>query len=326
MNFGGLNMILKRVVTIFLLYAFIFLLIPSIGAEANSGPPSNLRLTIENVDFDYYFEVLVYQDTPLSNEQIEQTESSRYYNKEENPWESDYRLVYDMPEMLKSFQDRDGYVSYSLFYSEWDVFYHIGGNQIETPNQFVIWIDPPRQFKLILIGENNQIIISEVIQMGEYDYRVTWDLEGASLNNTIQYNIGTITGLTKHPFLRISTYIDFFFRMFVTLAIELGILYLFGFRKNQSYLIAFVVNVISQSVLTVGTLFSFYLSRNNMFAVILYYIAGEVFIFSSEMIIYGVLLKEKPVYIRVIYGFVANLVSMIIGLIATLLIFDNFIG
>jgi len=325
LNFGGLNMILKRVVTIFLLYAFIFLLIPSIGAEANSGPPSNLRLTIENVDFDYYLEVLVYQENPLSAEQIEEAENIRNSYNEDDYWSGDYRYSNDIPEMLTTFRDKDGYVSYTLFFSHWDLFVESGKDN-QNNIQYTIWVDPPRQFKLMLIGENNQIIISEVIQMGEYDYRVTWDLEGVSLDNTIQYNIGTVTGLTKHPFLRISTYIDFFFRMFVTLAIELGILYLFGFRKNQSYLIAFVVNVISQSVLTVGTLFSFYLSRNNMFSVILYYIAGEVFIFSSEMIIYGVLLKEKPVYIRVIYGFVANLVSMIIGLIATLLIFDNFIG
>lgn len=318
-------MILKRVVTVFLIYVFIFLLIPSIGTEANSGPPSNLRLTIQNVDFDYYLEVLVYQKTPLSVEQIEEAENIRNSYNEDDYWSGDYRYSNNIPEMLTTFRDKDGYVSYSLFFSSWELFVESGKDDQDNI-QYTIWVDPPRQFKLMLIGENNQIIISEVIQMGEYDYRVTWDLEGVSLDNTIQYNIGTVTGLTKHPFLRISTYIDFFFRMFVTLAIELGILYLFGFRKNQSYLIAFVVNVISQSILTVGTLFSFYLSKNSMFAVILYYIAGEVFIFSSEMIIYGVLLKEKPIYIRVIYGFVANLVSMIIGLIATLLIFDNFIG
>ena len=318
-------MILKRVVTIFLLYTFIFLLIPCIGTEANSGPPSNLRLTIQNVDFDYYLEVLVYQETPLSAEQIEEAQNIRNSYSEDDYWSGDYRYSNDMPEMLTTFRDKDGYVSYSLFFSRWELFVK-SGKDYQNNIQYTIWVDPPRQFKLMLIGENNQIIISEVIRMGEYDYRVTWDLEGVSLDNTIQYNIGTVTGLTKHPFLRISTYIDFFFRMFVTLAIELGILYLFGFRKNQSYLIALVVNVISQSILTVGTLFSFYLSKNSMFAVVLYYIAGEFFIFSSEMIIYGVLLKEKPLYIRVIYGFVANLVSMIIGLIATLLIFDNFIG
>jgi hypothetical protein len=316
-------MIIKRVVTVFLVYAFIFVLIPSFDIHANSGPPSNLRLTIVNADFDYYLEVLIYQDTPLSSDQIAQAEASEYFTKEENGWYYDYRMIYDMPEMLINFQDKDGYVSYSLFHNDWDLFEYVGNDDGAIPNQFVIWIDPPRQFKLMLIGENNQVILSEVVQMGEYDYRITWDLEGISLSQDIQYDSGLITGLILNPFKRVSTYIDFFFRLFLTLAIELGVLYLFGFRKNKSFLIAFGVNLISQSILTVGTLFSFYLSKNQLFAVVLYYIVGEFFIFGSEMIIYGFALREKPLYIRVIYGFVANLLSMIIGLIATLFIFSR---
>lgn len=316
-------MIIKRIVSVFLIYSFIFVLMPSFDIHANSGPPSNLRLTIVNADFDYYFEVLIYQDTTLSSDQIEQAEASEYFTKEENGWYYDYRMIYDMPEMLINFQDKDGYVSYSLFHNDWDLFEYVGNDDGAIPNQFVIWVDPPRQFKLMLIGENNQVVLSEVVQMGEYDYRITWDLDGVSLSQDIQYDTGLITGLIVHPLRRVSTYIDFFFRLFVTLAIELGVLYLFGFRKNKSFLIAFGVNLISQSILTVGTLFSFYLSKNQLFAVVLYYIVGEFFIFGSEMIIYGFTLREKPLYIRVIYGFVANLLSMIIGLIATLLIFSR---
>ena len=316
-------MIIKRVTTIFILYSVIFFLIPSLASQANSGPPSNLRLTIVNADFDYYFEVLTYQDSPLTTEQIDRALYGEFYNKEgePNPWSVEYPMVFDMPQMLASFQDKDGYVSYTLHYRDYEIFEYRDKDDEISPSQFTIWLNPPRQFKLMLIGENDQVIISEVVVMKQYDYRVTWDLEGVSYDALIQYDSGVVTGLILHPFLRISTYIDFFIRLFVTLAIEVGLLYAFGFRKNMSYAIAFGVNVISQSILTIGTIFTFYLSTYSPISVIYYYIVGEFFIFTGEMLIYAFILKEKPIHIRIIYGFIANFFSMIIGLMIAITIF-----
>ncbi len=309
-------------ITIFILYTIVFFLIPSIAIQANSGPPSNLHLTIMNADFEYYFEVLSYQEEPLSSEQIQEALDSEYYNKTgEEVWDFDYPMVYDMPEMLASFQDKDGYVSNTLHHKQWGLFDFEKDDEDLSPHLFIVWINPPRKFKLMLIGENDQVIISKDIEMNQYDYRVVWDLDGVTLDEEIQYDSGVVTGLVKHPFLRISTYIDFFIRLFVTLAIELGLLYAFGFRKNMSYAIAFGVNVISQSILTIGTIFTFYISQDNTIAVIYYYVVGEFFIFSSEMIFYAFTLKEKPIHIRILYGFVANLFSMIIGLMVTVFIF-----
>jgi hypothetical protein len=315
-------MLYRRLLSVIYIFALFFILIPSLEVNANSGPPSNLRITIINADFEYYFEVLKYQDTPLTQEQINEALEKPYFNKdEENIWDWDYfyPIAYDMPELLASFQDQDGYVSQTL-YSGISMFDYLSTPEGQSPNQFILWLNTPKLFKLMLIGENDQIILSNVIEMTQYDYRITWDLEGVSFNNEIQYNQGDIQGIIRHPLLVFSTYVDFFIRLIVTLGIELGILFLFGFRRKSSYMIALGINVISQSVLTIGTLFTFYLSRFNMFAPIIFFIVGEFFIFTGEMIIFGFTLKEKPVYIRVIYAFVANLFSMIIGLIVTLLI------
>ena len=315
-------MFTKRVVTVFFLYILIFVLIPSIELKANSGPPSNVSVTLVNADFEYYFEILFYQQELLSQEQIDHALDSRYFNKDGfDMWDYyDYPMYYNMPEMLASFQDKDGFISHTLYgsYSLFDFFTPIDR---QSPEVFAIWLNSPRIFKLILISENEEIIISELIEMTQYDFRVTWDLEGIAFQNEIQYNQGVITGLIINPLLRLSTYFDFIVRLCVTLMIELGILYLFGFRTKKSFAIAFVINSISQTILTVGTLFTFYLSRFNILAPIVFFVVGEIFVFSSEMIIYGFTLKEKPVYIRVIYAFIANLFSMIIGLILTIMIF-----
>lgn len=315
-------MVIKRIFSVIFIFFLLCIFIPSSDLKANSGPPSNLSVVIENASFDYYFEILIYQEAPLSLDQMDGAESSPFFT--EGLFDDYlYPLSHDMPEMLISFQDDDAYVSNTL-YGGFSYFYANQSPPI-TPDQFVLFLDVPRIFKLMLISDQDEVILSEVIEMKTYDYQITWDLEGITFEPGISYDQGNISGFIEHPLLRPSTYFDFFVRLIVTLLIELGILYLFGFRLKVSYYIVFGINVLTQSILTIGTLSVFYSTRFSLLAPIVFFIVGEFFVFLSEMIIFGFTLKEKHPFKRVIYAFTANLVSMIIGFIVTMWIFTNLI-
>lgn len=277
-----------------------------INVYANSAPPMNVGVTILNLNEDYEIDLLI----PFNRELTELdfiTAQERIIGFENDNYGRYYQENY--PSSLIEFQDKDGYVSNTL-YGDSDYFWR-------SNNDFGLYMRVPRVFKIVLIKNNEQLIISETIDMQAYDERFTWDLEGITFGENIIYDLGIFVGLNENPFRESRPYQELVIRIIITIIIECIVFYLLGYRFKQTYLFYGILNVVTQTLLTLGLLYGTYLG-NGMFGNFLLLIVGEIIVFGSEMGINGLVIKEKYTAHIFFSTFIANLASLIFGTIITL--------
>lgn len=282
------------------------IIVIGVNVHANSAPPINVGVTILNLDDVYEIDLLI----PINRELIEadfNTAQERISSFENDSYGRYYQENY--PSYLIQFQDKEGYVSNTL-YGDSDHFWR-------NNNDFGLYMRVPRVFKIVLINNNEQLIISETIDMQAYDERFTWDLEGITFGENIIYDVGIFDGLNENPFRESRPYQELVIRIIITIIIECIVFYLLGYRLKQTYLFYGILNVITQTLLTLGLLYGTYLG-NGMFGNFLLLIVGEIIVFGSEMGINGLVIKEKYTAHIVFSTFIANLASLIFGTIITL--------
>ena len=278
----------------------------SIEVKANSGPPQNISLEILNFTRHFEVDFLIPYDRPLNEADI-QSAQDKVLTFENN----DFDIYYtdDYPSFLIDFQDKDGYVSNTL-YGASDYFYRF-------ENEMALYMNLPRQFKIVLINSDNQLVISDVVEMEAYDQAFTWDLKGVTFEETIQYDVGVFEGLNINPFGEIRKYQELVIRIMITIIIEFAVFYLLGYRLKQTYIKYGVLNILSQTLLTLGLIYGIFIG-NNAFANIVWLFLGEIFVFGFEMGVNGLMIKEKYTSHIVFSTFLANLASLILGTIISL--------
>lgn len=277
-----------------------------VNLHANSAPPINVGVTILNLDDEYEIDLLIPFESMLSESDILMAQE-RISSFENDSYGRYYQENY--PTYLIEFQEKDGYVSNTL-YGDSDHFWR-------NNNDFGLYMRVPRVFKIVLIKNNEQLIISETINMQAYDERFTWDLEEITFGENIIYDVGIFDGLNENPFRESRPYQELVIRIIISIIIEFIVFYLLGYRLKQSYLFYGILNVITQTLLTLGLLYGTFLG-NGMFGNFLLLIVGEIIVFGSEMGINGLVIKEKYTAHIVFSTFIANLASLIFGTIITL--------
>ena len=297
-----------RVLLLFLIVSVFF--VNTKPLQANAGPPANVEVVIINSDVDYYFDLLVPLESMLNQQDIDDA-LLRIDRIREEEYHSFY-YTNDYPTALATFQDDDQFVANTL-YGEVDYFYRMSYLESDQDQIFRMWLGVPKIFKIVLYTEHGSIITSERIEMDQFDYRLTYDLEGIDLT-VDQFEVGTISGFVGNPLTNPATILNFFVRVLLTVAVEVSLLFLFGFRKKHTYIFVALMNVITQSALTFGTLAAFYGSRSyGVSALIITFIIGELFVYTSEFILVGVFVKEKALWYRLLYVLVANTVTIVLG-------------
>jgi hypothetical protein len=286
-------------------FIFIFIAINGfyIQVDANSGPPENVSVTILNINENYELDIFIPLDRTLNEADYIEAQT-RISNLEDSYEGMYYQETY--PSFLVDFQDKDGYVSNTL-YGKSDYFYRF------NENQFRLYMNVPRVFRIVLIHQE-QLIISKTIEMQAYDERFIWDLEGVEFSNDISYDAGVFEGLNDNPFFEMRPYQELLIRVIVTLIIELFIFYLLGYRHQRTFIFYGILNIITQILLTFGLLYGSFLGFGIFYGFVLLLI-GEVLVFGSEMGINGLIIKEKYTSHIVFSTFLANLASLIIGTI-----------
>lgn len=100
-------------------------------------------------------------------------------------------------------------------------------------------------------------------------------------------------------------------RVLFTLIIECGFYYLIGYREKRSYIAFIAVNLITQMFVNIaingGSLDIFYSYT------FLIYIGMELLVFLLEMAVLPLSVKEKKAGWTLLWTFVANNISMVIG-------------
>ncbi len=288
-----------------LLLFFILLTISVLGMEtvsADMGPKPTSTIEIVGMNQPYHMDLLIPMNgrfAVLSQAKIASQTANYYYDS------SNY------PTVLNGFEDDDKYISYTLYT---DMPRTISQSD-DNPNEFVAgYFAPPEIFKIVLVTNDNAIIISRLIEKTFFDAEFTFDVSDGSVSqiqaeHTYQ-GVGTAT--ENIPIMNMIT--EFVLTVFFTLAIEIGILWLFKYREKSSYKLVIIVNVITQSLLY-GIIVAVSFFSDPFFTPIIILLFGELIVFIAEIEIYGAWLRERSRGIAVIYAITANLTSFIFGFI-----------
>lgn len=205
-------------------------------------------------------------------------------------------------------------------------------NSAEPPSLVILINNPPDDLSIAMLSNERQseAIIRHVAWEGYYvfyskdmkvsslyTFRVTTGGKSfeCSLDDSLnQYNNVFTLDLTKqvlipgtYPF-RSTILVSI--RLVFTLLIEGVIFWLFQFRNKRSWLVFFIINIVTQGVLNIWLLSGDSLMPSYL---ILGLIFGEFFVFAIEMGGFYFLLRERKPSVRLLYAFVANLISLIAG-------------
>ncbi len=100
-------------------------------------------------------------------------------------------------------------------------------------------------------------------------------------------------------------------RILLTLLCE-GLIFLaFGFRKKRSWLVFFIVNLLTQGWLNI-VLNDFAFSSSY---ILLALVGIEICIFLAEAVVFPLAVKERKVWQRIVYAITANAVSLAAGIL-----------
>ena len=132
----------------------------------------------------------------------------------------------------------------------------------------------------------------------------------------IDFSTGTVTTPQDIKVTKTYDYFDevlnLIIRIVLTLAIELGLFYLFRLYTKRNFMVVIIVNLITQIFLNVAVNISLYNSGSLSALFLLFGL--EFIILIVEFIAYQILLKDKKRWTIILYPILANILSFILGL------------
>lgn len=165
---------------------------------------------------------------------------------------------------------------------------------------------PPQTFKILLyFPDSESFLVSNVIEKYSYNAYYTVEVNGDSLSAA---SYGGAKGLTVEVG-------GLLVRIALTVLIEIGVAFGFGYRGKRELKLILITNIITQVLLNALIAFGDY-TLGGLGAIIAY-IIGEIVVFIAEAIVYSVKLPTISEVCTsrgaVGYAFVANLASFFGG-------------
>ena len=271
-----------------LLICLILVLNLPVTAKADIGPKPSVRITFTGIKGETYYGTLL---------------SERRSTGPATAWDGyeeyrDWKPESEKPiwEKFIAYEDTDGY----YFLQEW-------WDCSET-NQLNWTYYPPTPFKILLyFPETDSFYVSDIYERYAFDSYFSVDLS--------EYSTSPITARQSYDYTW--EVISLVARIVLTIALELAIALLFGYREKKALGFLAIVNVITQVVLNVALNIINYRSGSMGFTFA--FICMEILVFAIEAITYKAVLhryseKEKVNRRGVTYALVANTASFAIGL------------
>jgi len=287
-----------RLILLFILSILpIFFLMGSVHAD--TGPKPSLTVTVKNMKENGYSELYI---TYLSKK------------SSHGPWQSDEvysKVDEDIDAVFSSYKDPDGYY-YLHYYSK-----------ITEENNSFAWIYyPPEDFKILLLDKSKEefIVIPNLLSCEHFESEFELDL---NKTDSQEYSVKSVTNYRKHL-------VNFVIRLFLCLAVEIGLAFAFHFKRVELIYIG-VINIVTQLIFNIILYFT--VLNNGMLSAYILFFVCEFFIFIFESIAYTVgipILNKKMFekngneeyitgikkwYILVIYSLCANVASLVAGII-----------
>lgn len=275
----------------------IILMVMSTTAYADMGPKPSVVIDFKGLENEKYYVTLLSQVTSTGPHSVlgEHPNNQRYHKGDEE---------YEIWEKFVYYKDKDGYYFLQYF-----------SNCTET-SQFTWGYYPPRKFKILLyFPEYDQFAISEeAYERYAFDSYYNVDVKGLEVQPSKL--IENIKAVRNYDY--IWELISLFARIVATIAIEVLIALLFGFRAKKQLLIIGGINIVTQSILNILLNVINYNQGSMMF--VLNYVWMEALVLIIEAVAYSVFLhkysstESTKKWRAPLYALTANAVSFGIGL------------
>ena len=279
---------MKRKVFVFLMCLVLLMALP-ITVSADMGPKPSVRIEFTGIVGEtFYGTLLSLRDS---------TGPASAWNG--NPSYAEYQPGdegYDIWLKFVEYEDTDGY----YFLQRWWA--------CSESNQLNWTYYPPSTFKILLyFPVTDTFYVSPVYERYAFDSYFTVDLS--------DYDTDQILASKSYDFS--GELISLTARIVFTIALELGIALLFGYREKKVLAFLAVINIITQVTLNVALNIINYNSGALTFT--FSYVLFEILVFAIEAVAYVVLLrkfsgKEQKKGRAVGYAFIANVASFALGL------------
>ena len=297
-------MIFKKLATLLLCFVMVLVFF-SITANADIGPKPSVRITFENLGDEECWATL------LSS--VESTgPASAWDGNEENAQhngnQSYYSLEYDI---WKAFVD----------YAKYDDFYFLQKAWRLDGDKELVWsYYPPDEFKILLyFPESGEYAISGICERYAFDSYFTVDYnEDMNIHHSDNDQVDDNKNVNVHHSYNYQAEITALIaRILITIIIEMGIAFMFGYWEKKQLLLLAGMNAVTQIILNL--LLNIINCNSGSMAFVLFYILFEIIVVMIEAAVLLVFLnkisvKQRKRWQMVIYAIVANVVSFVSGL------------
>lgn len=282
-------------------------------ANADIGPKASVRILFENMGDELCYGTLLSERESTGPASVwDGNEEYAQHNENENySWAA---FDYETWKAFVEYEDPDGY------------FFLQDGWTVSETKEIAWTYYPPSRFKILLYyPESGTFVSSGIYEKYAFDTYYTVDMDGVTIGS-VEYNEELSTNERIEAY-RSYNYrvevVSMIVRILITIAIEMLLALLFGFRGKKQLLMLVGVNTATQIILNV--LLNVINYNSGQWAFVFFYVLFELLVFGLEAVVYCIWMnrlseKTKPTWFYVLYAFVANAVSFVAGIfIANLL-------
>lgn len=267
---------MKKIFQIFLCTISLFLILP-LRVNADVGPKPSVRITFQNVTRTCYVTLLSEQETTGPFSSITEPYSSNDAQESEA-----YRIFAE--------------------YAETNDFYFLGNvERIDPEHPEYSWTYyPPKMFKVAVYDPaDGSLKVSEPAERTAFDTFYTADLkeDGIVLDEEVHLKREIVGLLT---------------RMILTIAVELVLGLIFGYRKKKEIVTIVKTNLFTQLLLNLVMAFMDYYM--GMMVWIFMFPIMELVVLIIEMIVYLWKFRDHSRWKTVLYSILANLATLFMGI------------
>ena len=267
-----------------LLCVLLLITLLPVAARADTGPKPSVQVTFTGLgDAPCYATLLSEKKSTGPTGVWSGNEDEIYHN---GTYEFD-RAIWDA---FTGYEDSDGF-----YFLQWSW-------QVNETKAFRWGYYPPSTFKILLyFPEQDQFYISGICERYAFDSYYT--IDASNLN-------------PGQPLKTVKSYdytleiLSLLARIVVTIALEIGVALLFGFRSKEELKVLVIVNVITQVILNVALNIANYNNGQQVF--VWAYFGYELLVFIAEAIAYCIFLKRingEKLSKCIGYAFLANALS-----------------
>lgn len=247
---------------------FALLLVLPVTARADMGPKPSIVIDFRGLEGEAYYATLLSRANSTGpHSALERGGTARYHEGDEG---------YDAFLSFAGYKDTDGLYFLQYF-------------QDCTQTQRFSWTYyPPSEFKILLyFPESDRFIVShEIYERYAFDSYFTAEV---TLPDSTGQSAGGIAAVRSYDFT--AELLSLLARIVLTIAVELGVALLFGFRERAQLQFILLVNVMTQLALNVALNIINYVS--GPLAFFFFYAVLEIFVLAAEGILYAHMLPER---------------------------------